>query len=163
MSAALLNGTWYSTLDRGQCKPGQTVGVDCWWRIVEKVRNVNASCVNDRVVAAVQAERPTCWEQCPQPSNISTECWIHCLFETIVGNKTSKVPQMNPDKIVGAFEHAFDEKSGCPEVPPCPKPCKPTDEDQGRLLARPRWSRPHGNPLEGLPWVGGVNEVAEMV
>lgn len=33
--ATTMNGTWFSMQDVGECQPGQTVGVDCYWKVVE--------------------------------------------------------------------------------------------------------------------------------
>jgi len=137
--AKLIGGTWFSTQGGGECAEGETVGVDCWWRLREQLRNINASCVNDRMTAVVTSARPSCFAACPQPDNITSDCWIQCLFETIIGNTstTPPVPPMSRDTIVGAFEGSFApvEQGGCPEVPPCPPPCEPPT---GLALASPQ-------------------------
>eukprot|EP00966_Prymnesium_polylepis_P210739 4879515-Prymnesium_polylepis.1 len=54
-----MNGAWFSTQAAGECRgPHDVVGRDCWWRLVEQRRNVNASCVSDRVLAAVKQHNP---------------------------------------------------------------------------------------------------------
>ena len=84
---SLIGGQWFSTQAAGECAEGQRVGEGCWWRLAEQKRNVNASCVNDRMVSAVINTRPGCWQGCPQPHNATSACWITCLFETLVGYK----------------------------------------------------------------------------
>merc|ERR1712086_361424 len=51
----LTDGTWYSTRAEGECK-GDVVDESCWWRLAQQHRTVNASCVDDHVVAAVQKQ-----------------------------------------------------------------------------------------------------------
>lgn len=81
----------------------------------------NQTCVDDRVVAAVQARDTTgCWEACPQPRNASTACYLDCLFTTILGNATLGRPGVPASILSSAFAAAFDAESdgGCPEVAP---------------------------------------------
>jgi len=118
-----LNGTWYSTQAEGECAPGGSVGSTCWWREVRQERNVNASCVNDRVVDAVQAAGAPCFAACgDDAANQTSSCWIGCLFSTLVGSMTKA-------QIIAPFERAFasdrPDEGGCEEVPPCPPPCEP--------------------------------------
>ena len=118
-----LNGSWYSTQAEGECKPGETVGVDCWWRVVTQVRNVNASCVSDRVLDSVKAHGEPCFAQCGAAGqNTSSPCFIECLFSTLEQG-------MSKEDIVAPFEQAFasdwPSEGGCEEVPPCPPPCNP--------------------------------------
>jgi hypothetical protein len=75
--ATILDGSWYSTRAEGECKPGQTLGTgDCWWRLIEVKRNINATCVNNHLIENVKQTRPECWSACPQPDNITSSCWI---------------------------------------------------------------------------------------
>lgn len=133
-----LNGSWFSTQRPGQCQPGQRVGVDCWWRVKEQVRNVNASCVSDRLVDAVTSRGPGCFAGCgTQAANRSSPCFIGCLYDTLVGpagawatpSAAPAVRSMTPDEIVAPFLRSFatddPAQGGCPEVPPCPPPCVP--------------------------------------
>ena len=128
--AVLLNGSWYSTRAEGECKKGQSPGSgDCWWRTIQQTSNVNASCVNGNLLKTAQKARPECWEACgPDAQNMSRVCFIKCVFETLVGNKTSKIPPMKKETLVNVFESSFDSDNpefGCPQVPPCPSPCHP--------------------------------------
>ena len=79
-------GNWYSTQAAGQCKAGQS-HADCWWELKETKRTVNASCVDTRVIEAVQARRPECWKECPpkEVTNRTSACFLTCLFETMLG------------------------------------------------------------------------------
>ena len=124
----------------GRCKaPGDVLGRDCWWREVQQQAQVNATCVNDRMIRAVVAQREgACFDGCAAPDDQGSDCWIQCFFETLVGNTTTAppVPPTPRALIVGAFEAAFDTSAGgCPAVPDCPSPCLP-----------PCWGVPAGSP-----------------
>ena len=140
--ACHLNGTWYSSGTgeaggKGMCK-GNKLEKDCWWH-AEHVRTVNQTCVDDNVVAAVQAVRPKCWNDCPnnQGTNITSACYLECLFDTMIGNSTAKPPvkPMTPAHITAAFLKSFHSdkpsEGGCLTVkqpkptPPSPKPPPP--------------------------------------
>lgn len=125
MQVAFQPAHWYSTQAVGHCRPGEVVGRDCWWRIVEEKRNVNSSCVNDKMLDSISAKNPGCFDACPQPANRESDCWLRCLFATISGNGTA--PGISREDAVAPFQEAFaDPKDGgCPSVPPCPEPCLP--------------------------------------
>lgn len=135
-----MNGTWYSTQEVGRCKgPDDVLGKDCWWREVEQVAQVNATCVNDKMISAVVAQRKgACFDGCARPKDQDSDCWIGCFFETLVGNTsaTPAVPATPRALILDAFERAFTPgQGGCPNVPECPSPCLP-----------PCWGVPRGQP-----------------
>jgi len=111
----LTDGTWYSTRSEGECKAG-VVDDSCWWRLAETHRTVNASCVDDHVVAAVQAYQPECWEGCALPANRTTACFLSCLFETILGNSTAGIKPLTKQQVVQPFLDAFrtEQDGGCP-------------------------------------------------
>jgi len=137
----LMNGTWYSTQKGGECKEGQAIGRDCWWRVLKQQRQVNSTCVNDNMIAKVVARRPACFDACSKPHDQQSECWIGCLFETLVGNASAGVKPTPRELIVEAFESSFTERDpeagGCPDVPDCPEPCLP-----------PCWGVPKGTPCK---------------
>lgn len=115
--ACLLDGTWYSTEAKGECS-GNKMDDHCWWRLAETHRTVNASCVDDHMVASVQKHRPQCWEACPQPSNRSSACYLECLFDTMIGNETKGIPALSKQQVTAPFVQAFktEEEGGCPVV-----------------------------------------------
>eukprot|EP01052_Picozoa_sp_SAG31_P029752 SAG31_NODE_2985_length_4812_cov_3.398517_3_plen_301_part_00 len=119
--ACHLNGTWYSTREEGECKSAAgAANESCLWKVKAKGRTVNASCVDGAVISAVKKSRPDCFKHCPQPTNVSSACYLHCLFDTMVGNDTATppVPAIAAADIVDAFTKSFaDEASGgCPSV-----------------------------------------------
>jgi hypothetical protein len=73
---------------------------------------VNASCVNARVVGAVRARRPACWQACPvgQGHNQSSACWLDCFFDTVLGNASSGLRPMHKTELVAPFLQAFASK-----------------------------------------------------
>ena len=137
----LLNGSWFSTQAAGECRQGESVGVDCWWRIVAQERNVNASCVSERVLDEVLRHGASCFDDCGDAArNRSSACFVRCLFSTLT-------TQMDRAQILSPFEKAFESaepaEGGCPEVPACRPPCKPptttttTSEQLGTGRAMP--------------------------
>jgi hypothetical protein len=133
----LFNGIWYSTQAPGQCvHPGEVLGKDCWWRVINQTAQVNASCVNGAMINKAVNERPECFKGCPEPENELSECWVACLFETLVGNKSAvpPVPEISPDVLIDVFEKSFQT---CTQVPDCPDPCLP-----------PCWAVPKGDPCD---------------
>lgn len=151
----IMNGTWYSTRKAGQCKAGQEIGQDCWWREIEH-RTVNATCVNDNMVRAVQLRQPSCFKECPRPNDQTSDCWVQCLFETIVGNATKSPPLPPTPKavIVRAFEQSFESdspaKGGCADVLPCPEPCTP-----------PCWAVPDGDPCRNTNCLDALTNLCD--
>eukprot|EP00038_Savillea_parva_P002763 m.117545 g.117545 ORF g.117545 m.117545 type:complete len:165 (+) comp10944_c0_seq4:168-662(+) len=110
----------YSTTSAGEC-PTKELTKDCWWYIDHEIRTVNASCVDGKVIATVQAKRPECWAACPEDerTNITSACYLDCVFETILGNSTTGVPAMAPSELTTAFENAFTQpvsNGGCEAV-----------------------------------------------
>ena len=105
----LLNGSWFSTQTAGECAAGERVGKDCWWRIVRQVRNVNASCVSDRIVQAVTDHNPQCFAGCSAPPQRSSPCFISCLFDTLVGSGAVSEGSggMSKQEVLAPFLQAF--------------------------------------------------------
>eukprot|EP00040_Diaphanoeca_grandis_P040022 m.260964 g.260964 ORF g.260964 m.260964 type:complete len:572 (+) comp40978_c0_seq1:110-1825(+) len=121
--ACVMNGTWYSTAAPGLCEDGVLTD-DCWWFVAETKRTVNASCVDGNVVKAVEARRPACWQNCTgvDATNSSSACFLSCLYETLLGNKTTGLKPMSREEIVAPFLHSFESadvhNGGCPDVIP---------------------------------------------
>jgi hypothetical protein len=116
-----LNGNWISTREQGRCAEGERPGDGrCFWREVELKRNVNATCVRNTFLAALQKNDNSCHKACPQPSNMSSTCWTNCLLSAITGNKSKGVKPLTHKGLLKPFMRAFDSddaaKGGCPEV-----------------------------------------------
>lgn len=124
--ALKLNGAWYSSRSEGECTGEQKVGVDCWWREVEVQRTINATCMSKSLQTAIVSNYQECFQACPQPTNITSDCWIECLLQSINGGgpvssqgKPTPVP-MSREAIVNAFTDPFlpVAQGGCPELGP---------------------------------------------
>lgn len=120
MLGCLLNGTWYSTHDEGECARGQNPATDnCWWAIKKVGPTVNQSCVDHNVIQAVAAVRPDCYKRCDpaDQTNTSSACYLHCFFDTMVGNSSAGIPKMNGADVLAPFVASFASddpgKGGC--------------------------------------------------
>ena len=75
-----------------------------------------------QVIKAVESVRPECFEACPaaERTNQSSACYLHCFFDTMVGNSTAKppVPKMKGSDVLAPFVASFASddptKGGCP-------------------------------------------------
>lgn len=148
---ALMPGNWYSTRDLGMCKETEQVGVDCWWRLVKTERIVNSTCVDERMIQSIIQRNQTCFDQCADPTDRNSDCWILCFFNVITGNNSTHTPGISRDDALLPFQNAFKDPSegGCPSVPPCPEPCYP-----------PCWAVEKGQPCSNST---GTEEVASVV
>jgi hypothetical protein len=151
-----LNGSWFSTQGVGECKKGQRVGTDCWWRLVEMHRRVNETCVSNNVITAAlkHGQKSGCLQSCPQPTNRSSACWANCLFDSLVGSPAmtkAGIAPMTKAQIVAPFLASFGSsdphQGGCTEVPPCPAPCKPHQHLNAAIPASLPSARPSPPPL----------------
>ena len=99
----------------GECKDADDEG--CWWRLVsppEGDRDVNASCVDDRVQSSLRKHNPSCWEKCADPDNATALCPVSCLFETMIGDKEHGRKPLTKAQVVAPFVAAFDAPpAGC--------------------------------------------------
>jgi hypothetical protein len=76
----IVGGYWYSHPAAGECARGKRVGDDgCTWRIVERAKAINASCMYRTIDAAVEALAPNCFGACPEPSNRTSTCYLQCF------------------------------------------------------------------------------------
>ena len=111
-----IGGSWFSTREEGECKEGQQVGKDCYWKTVGTGRTVNATCVEDNIVRYVRDKHPSCWDGCGKGYKLSDECSIRCLFEAGAN------PAVSAADIVGGFNTSFAHKTpeqyGCPDWTP---------------------------------------------
>lgn len=69
-------GMWYSLLSKDKGR---------FWREARVVKAVNARCHARRVDMAVAKSGSGCFSGCPLPANRSSECWIGCFFDTVLG------------------------------------------------------------------------------
>jgi hypothetical protein len=107
-------GLWYSHPSLGECKHSQRIGdgSGCTWRVVQRERVVNASCVYGHLDANVEAHDKSCFTACPQPQNVTSDCYLGCYSRA--------TNQMSHDELSAPWTAAFastdKSKGGCPEV-----------------------------------------------
>merc|ERR1712096_113833 len=57
-------------------------GSGCTYRLLETSKAVNASCMYEVYDKAVEAYNPTCFSACPQPHNVTSDCYLECYSKT---------------------------------------------------------------------------------
>ena len=135
--AVKTQGNWYSTIPDGECAPpvpsrpppgalAATPG-PCYWRLEQAVRTIEAGCLLTRVAEAITLYSPGCFQQCPQPSNISSTCVVECFMSVVLGPNGGKglispTDGIKPGVLEAAWERAFHPvaSGGCPD-PQTPK------------------------------------------
>lgn len=137
-----LGGVWYSTPVDGQCAPGQPLGTaGCTWREVTTSYR-NASCVDGKVDASVESWGRACFDaKCPVPLNRTSECYLDCYRDVLMGNAVTNMTKIPDELIIRPWVQAFDvvdpQRGGCPEVAPAPcegAQCDPLVPSAGALL-----------------------------
>ena len=118
-----MSGYWYSTQSVGHCgvESDEAAAEQCTWRLpeVKKVVHrcvklstscygtcskscqlsttccvVHSDCVNGQIVAAVVKRNSSCFNALPQPNNKTTDGWIECFFNSLLGNHTTGQPSL---------------------------------------------------------------------
>lgn len=117
----IVGGTWYSTQASGHC--GRPNASECQWRVVAERKTVNASCTNANLLSAVQSANPSCFSGCSDPKNITTDCFITCVYNTVIDGKVTA------DELEAAWLQGFRSedplKGGCKALPPYHPPPRP--------------------------------------
>lgn len=106
-------GLWYSTLDIGECdNPAST---SCDWKLIESVRQVNATCQGNHVEAKVESLLPACYSKCTDPNDQKSLCYINCYYSGLLGpDSSTKFPSdggLTGPEIANIWVSAFD---ACP-------------------------------------------------
>ena len=91
--------------------------------MVKMTSNVNSSCVNDNLVTAAVAYNQSCWSGCPQPTNMSSPCWVKCLFDAVAGN--TDTGQKYISWLGHDFEHDFEPPRPRSPSARCARPDRP--------------------------------------
>jgi hypothetical protein len=104
---------------------------------LQVVKKVSRECHNSHVFEAVQQYGHACFEDCPEPTNTSSECWIRCYYNTMLGPQSGTgfgeptssylaghMPvQMLQAAWLSAFRSTDPAKGGCPNlIEPSPPP-----------------------------------------
>ena len=56
------------------------------WRQHGAIKYANASCVDGHVDTFLETSGRACFERCGAPLNRSSECYMECYFNTLVGD-----------------------------------------------------------------------------
>ncbi|EDQ89268.1 uncharacterized protein MONBRDRAFT_25531 [Monosiga brevicollis MX1] len=122
--AQYLGGNWFSTVATGRCN-STNEAAPCYWRVVEVHKRISKTCSDKHMAAYVTQLSPRCFDNCPQPTNQTSSCWIGCFFDTLMGpqsastyyNPTQAVPKNN---LSWAFRQPFISDNihdfGCPAI-----------------------------------------------
>ena len=132
--AVKTQGNWYSTTPDGECHvappvpsrgppgPTATTPAPCYWRLAQAVRTIEAGCLLTRVAGAITQYSPGCFQQCPQPSNISSTCVVECFMSVVLGPRggtalINPTDGIMPEVLAAAWEGAFRPvgSGGCPD------------------------------------------------
>jgi sucrose-6-phosphate hydrolase SacC (GH32 family) len=121
-----VDGIWYSTLGTGLCSASVPF---CTWRVAEIVKRVSHACLNDRINTAVEAANEPCFATCGQTRNISSDCWITCFYDAVLGPAVATggpIGGMPLATLDAAWTNAFrsddPHAGGCPAVRRLPPP-----------------------------------------
>lgn len=132
-----VGGLWYTTPVAGECAQGKPLGTDgCSWRMVS-YQYKNASCVDKLVDGEVEAHGKACFNTCMQPLNRTSNCYLHCYRNTMIGDPSYNISAMKDDQIVKSFERGFADDRLCALVQPahCSGPqCGPPSLDAGMIV-----------------------------
>mmetsp|Transcript_36075 Transcript_36075/g.103813 ORF Transcript_36075/g.103813 Transcript_36075/m.103813 type:complete len:460 (-) Transcript_36075:108-1487(-) len=117
-----LGGHWFTTPVGGECPKGKPLGhAGCTWREVASVYK-NATCVDGRVDRSVEAWGAACFRRCPSPLNRTSDCYMDCYRDVIMGNAATNITRIPSDRILRPWIRAFSEehprRGGCPVITP---------------------------------------------
>lgn len=113
-------GQWFSMPEMGQCHGANSKLGDnnCTWKVMERGRVINASCMYERIDENIVSHDPSCFSNCPQPHNKTSDCWLNCFEQT--------TRHLSHEDLVKPWSPAFapEVQGGCPQVqiPPPPPP-----------------------------------------
>ena len=96
----MMDGFWFSTQTVGHCNASSETETEeagaeqCTWRVAEVKNVVRSDCVNGQIVKAVVKRNSSCFNALPQPDNRTTDGWIECFFNSLLGNHTTDQPSI---------------------------------------------------------------------
>lgn len=118
-------GLWFSTTEQGWCD-GPVAAAGCTWRVAQAVKRVNKSCSDNRIYDRLEAaDKSGCFDHCGTVRNTSSDCWIGCFYQTLLGPHTDQ-PRANvagvPQEMLleawrAPFESDDPQQGGCPPLP----------------------------------------------
>jgi len=86
------NGQWYSTPAAGEGK---------YWKLIKTVKQVNKTCADDVIFGGIASKNPGCFSGCPQPTNRTSNCFIGCYYDTVIGPQSGSTIISNTSLPVG--------------------------------------------------------------
>ncbi|GAB5358426.1 hypothetical protein AAMO2058_000456200 [Amorphochlora amoebiformis] len=91
-------GYWYSMPSKGENRT---------WRQLSVIKRINTTCQHERLEKLiVQKGDKSCFQNCPNPSNHTTDCYINCLFQALLGKDGGYV--LDPaDGLSGMYIHSI--------------------------------------------------------
>lgn len=114
------SNVWYSTTSASQCPPGKPLGTNgCSWRLVETTKYANATCVDAKADAAIEKHGAVCFDDCPVPLNKTTDCYLDCYRNTLMGDASQNLSAVPSEAVVDPWVRAFREdpaNGGCPPL-----------------------------------------------
>ena len=143
----MMDGYWFSTQTVGHCNTSESAeqvttsdedtamavssdgeAEQCTWRVAEVSKVVRSDCVNGQIISAVLKRNSSCFDALPQPHNRTTDAWIECFFNSLLGNHTTQQPSLagtvlNSDDDVSKLREAVlglwlsGFNGSCPAVP----------------------------------------------
>eukprot|EP00462_Mataza_sp_D1_P006112 CAMPEP_0175125048 /NCGR_PEP_ID=MMETSP0087-20121206/3106_1 /TAXON_ID=136419 /ORGANISM="Unknown Unknown, Strain D1" /LENGTH=323 /DNA_ID=CAMNT_0016406855 /DNA_START=78 /DNA_END=1046 /DNA_ORIENTATION=+ len=107
---SIAGGLWFSHPSGGQCGVNEKVGDQsgCTYKVLKVTRAINATCMYKAIDAAVEAMDPSCFASCPQPHNVTSDCYLGCY--------SAATKSAAKSDLVKPWNQAF-EPTGCPQVP----------------------------------------------
>lgn len=127
-----VGGMWYSTTDTGYCGNGTTPEPsNCTWRVKQVTKIVNKTCSDNSIFTKIEKYDATvpgggCFANMTcavgAARNTSSECWISCFYETLLGPDADKpggtIAGWPTDQLLGAWQQPFlsneEADGGCP-------------------------------------------------
>lgn len=166
----MMDGYWYSTNSDGYCghKGGPDAAAEdmvaaaaepCTWRISAITKVANKTCVNDKIMDHVIQKNNTCFGELPDPQNRSTDGFINCFFNALLGNKTSGQAGIAPtlDAVAAEVGQLFEDGFKSVADGGCPWSGSASDHQD---IDRSHVST--GVSSEALYVIGGPAQVAEL-
>lgn len=91
---------------------------------MQTIKQINKTCADQVITGIVTGKNPGCFSKCPQPSNMTSSCFITCYYDTVIGpdsNSTlisnNSLPSgatiLSREELQAAYDAPFDK---CPPV-----------------------------------------------
>ncbi len=124
-----MQGVWYDTPATAQCDETRPEK-PCAWRVAQAVKRVRKNCSDAAIATAVTRAGQECFNANCNPMdrrNSSSQCYIECLYKTILGPNAGRAQIQPGDGMpIADLERAWDApfansdpaQGGCPNLLP---------------------------------------------